>query len=261
MHCTLRWSGGSEPHEGDRTTDAEFTPRASQALHTIKGIRIADGDTIQMYVDYWHFDKAEIAGWASLWSSMPWEIYAAMEQAVLDGKTSFSRSGAASKNVGWLSLIIPNDSRMLMEYLEGFREDGYVPPAIADRADAEYAASRYDSAAAWIEERNHAVISNGPFYLEGYSPESRLIKIRAFDDESYPFDAGHWSKFEEVSPPRIRSVDIPDAVRIGEPADIVISTQDGAFLRYFVADSQGRHATSGAHFISGDETGPAPGRK
>jgi len=252
LYFTLEW--GSEPDENDRTVDAEFTPRASQALHTIKGLRIVDDDTIQMYVDYWHFDNAEIANWASLWSSMPWEIYVAMEQAVLDGKTSFSRSGAASKNVGWLSLIIPNDSRILMEYLEDFKENRYIPPAIADRADAGYATSRYDSAIAWIAEKNHAVISNGPFYLEGYSPESRLIKVRAFDDESYPFDAGHWSKFEDVSSPRIRSVDIPDVVRIGEPADIAVATQDGAVLRYFVTDSQGRQVASGTNSISNNKT-------
>ena len=41
-----------------------------------------------------------------------------------------------------------------------------------------------------LKSNNHAVISNGPFYLESYSPESRTIKVSAFEDDSYPFKKG-----------------------------------------------------------------------
>ena len=50
---------------------------------------------------------------------------------LLDGKTSFSRSGATSKNVSWISLITPNDANMIKEYLQKFREEeNYVPIAL-----------------------------------------------------------------------------------------------------------------------------------
>ena len=81
------------------------------------GIKPLDDNTIEIYVNYWHFDKAEIAGWATPWSSMPWEIMTSMENAVLDGNVSFSRSGAVSKNVNWLSLIVPNDSQIIRQHL------------------------------------------------------------------------------------------------------------------------------------------------
>ena len=50
-----------------------------------------------------------------------------MEKAVIDGKVSFSRSGATSKNVNWLSLIIPNDANLIKEYLQEFKEVNHIP--------------------------------------------------------------------------------------------------------------------------------------
>ena len=41
--------------------------------------------------------------------------------------------------------------------------------------DNDFEDVRYDSSLRWIDENNHAVISNGPFYLDRYSPDSRMI--------------------------------------------------------------------------------------
>ena len=89
LYFTIEW--GTQTDENDKTFDTEFTPIASQSIQTIIGIEPIDEDTIDVYVNYWHFDDNEIADWAALWSSVPWEITAAMEQAVIDGKVSFSR--------------------------------------------------------------------------------------------------------------------------------------------------------------------------
>ena len=51
------------------------------------------------------------------------------------------------------------------------------------------------------------VISNGPFYLESYAPESRTITVKAFEDDSYPFKIGKWSKFENTEFPNIKKID------------------------------------------------------
>ncbi len=251
LYFTLEW--GSAQVGDDRTFDAEFTPRTSQYVNTLKGVRILDHDTVQVYVDYWHFDDSEIADWASLWSTMPWEVYVAMEQAVLDGKTSFSRSGATSKNVSWLSLLIPDDAQMILGYLEGSRDSGHIPAALAGRIGAEYAAARYDAAIRWIQENDHAVISNGPFYLDGYSPESRLIKIRAFDDPSYPIEAGHWAAFEEGKFPEILSVQLPDVIQIGNEVQVPVATKDATTIHYFVTNALGEQILTGTDSILDDE--------
>lgn len=237
LYFLLEW--GSPRAENDKTFDSEFTPRASQSVNTIKAIRILDENTIEVYVDFWHFDESEIADWASVWSTMPWEIYAAMENAVVDGKTSFSRSGATSKNVNWLSLIVPNDAQLIRNYLINFNKTNYVPPALQEFITPSDAKLRYNASINWISEKNHAVISNGPFYLEGYAPESRTILISAFDDESYPFAKGHWKKFEQVKFPKILKVDVPSTIIKGKAITIPIVTQNASKLFYFITDPHG----------------------
>ena len=237
---------GSEQQEGDKTFDTEYTPRASQSVNTLIGVKPIDEDTIEVYVDYWHFDEAEIADWASLWSSVPWEIFSAMEKAVIDGKVSFSRSGAVSNNVNWLSILIPNDAQTIKQNLLDFEQSGFIPAPLQEMGlDKNYFNSRYEASTNWIEKNNHAVISNGPFYLDSYSPESRTITIRAFDDDSYPFESGYWSEFEETKFPKIINVEIPQIVTQGKSLSIPISTEHSSEIQYFFINPEGKVISSG----------------
>ncbi|MFB5610189.1 MAG: ABC transporter substrate-binding protein [Nitrosopumilaceae archaeon] len=253
LYFTIEW--GSDTGEDDKTFDTEFTPRAIQVVDTIIGVKPLDEDTIEVYVDYWHFDESEIADWASMWSVMPWELISAMEQSVIDGKVSFSRSGATSKNVNWLSLIVPNDAKIIGEYLSDFKNSNYIPPALKSfESNQNYFESRYDASINWIQENNHAIISNGPFLLDSYSPESRTITITAFDDPSYPLDSGAWSEFETVQFPQIESVELPELVIKGEDLSIPIQTKDTTRIQYFLTNSEGDIVESGVEQITGKQT-------
>jgi len=243
MYFLQEW--GSELHEGDNTYDSEYSPQAAQNAKTLVGIKQIDDDTVEVYVDYWHFDEAEIAAWATPWSSMPWEIVAASEDAVLDGKVSFSRSGGVSKSVSWLSLLIPNDANIIKEHLTEFKESKYIPPSLQDSEhDWQYFEGRYDAAIRWIDENKHAIISNGPFYLDNYSPESRTITINSFDSTGYPFDAGKWEKFEQIKFPKIINVDIPNVVDLKKPLSILVQTTDSSTIHYFISNPKGETVAS-----------------
>ena len=239
----LEW--GSEKTNSDKTYDSSYSPQATQNAKTLVGIKPIDGNTIEVYVDYWHFDEAEIASWASAWSSMPWELLSAMENAVTDGKMSFSRSDAASKNVNWLSLIVPHDARVIQEYLKEFKDTNYIPAPLEKSQNTwNYFESRYDSSISWIEQNNHAVISNGPFYLDRYSPDSRTIVIRSFDI-GYPLEPGKWKEFEDVKYPKITGVDVSGIVNLEKPLVIPINTEDSTKIYYFVSNSKSETVTSG----------------
>ncbi|MFB3048009.1 MAG: ABC transporter substrate-binding protein [Nitrosopumilaceae archaeon] len=250
LYFTFEW--GSEQLENDKTFDSEYTPRVSQTVKTLIGVKLVDSDTIEVYVDFWHFDEGEIADWASQWSATPWELMAAMEQAVIDGKVSFSRSGAVSKNVNWLSLLVPNDAAMIRDYLEEFKRTSFIPPALKKFDIRPHdVTSRYDSSIDWINEYNHAVISNGPFYLDRYSPESRTITIKSFDDASYPFQAGHWKDFENVKFPKIIQIEFPNIVNKGSKLSIPITTEDASKIHYFLTNSEGVTIASGIKELEG----------
>ena len=244
----LEW--GSEQRENDKTYDSEFSPQAAQNAKTLVGIKPIDHDTIEIYVDYWHFDEAEIASWSTPWSSMPWEIVAASEKAVLDGKVSFSRSGGISKSVKWLSLIIPNDARIIQQHLIQLKESEYIPPSLQNsQHDWQYFEQRYDAAISWIEQNNHAIISNGPFYLDNYSPESRTITIKSFDSDGYPFESGKWGEFEQIKFPKITDIMISDVVNLGNSFTIQVQAEDSSKIHYFVSNSRGETVSSGINSI------------
>ena len=244
----LEW--GSEKDENDKTFDSDYSPQAAQTAKTLVGIKPIDNDTIEVYTNYWHFDEGEIASWTSPWSSMPWEIMAAMEKTVVDGKSSFSRSESLTKNVSWLSLIIPNDARMIQSQLEDFKSSNFIPDALTDSQQiTDFQIDRYQSSIDWINQYEHAVISNGPFYLEGYSPDSRSITIKSFDSSGYPLQQGIWNNFEHAEFPTIESVDIEELVQKGMKLDIPVKVTNSSEIQYFLSNTQGTVVTSGVQNV------------
>ncbi len=238
LYFTIEW--GTQTDENDKTFDDEFTPRAGQSVDTLIGVRVVDENTIEVYVDFWHFDDGEIAEWASLWNTMPWEIFSAIEQAVIDGKVSISRSGAANKNINWVSLIIPNDAMIIQSYLDEFKQEKFVPsPLERFESSFRYFDERYSASSDWITKNNHAVISNGPFYLNSYAPESRTITVSAFEDASYPFKVGHWSAFEHTEFPKITEVQIPNLIQKEQELSISIKTSQADSILYFLNNNNG----------------------
>jgi len=64
VYFALEW--GSEATPADRTHDAEYASRAAQLVSTLRGVEPLGEGRVRVYVDYWHFDEAEIArpSWA-----------------------------------------------------------------------------------------------------------------------------------------------------------------------------------------------------
>ncbi|MBI1828093.1 MAG: ABC transporter substrate-binding protein [Thaumarchaeota archaeon] len=244
IYFLYQW--GVEPSENSKTFDSEYSPKANQAAKTLIGIRVIDKNTIEVYQDYWHFDEDEIADSAGVFPSMPWEIFYAMEKSVTDGKVAFSRSEAVSKNVDWLSLLVPNDADMIKLTLEDFSKSNSIPVALTGfDKNPQYYSNRYSASVSWIEKHNHAVISNGPFYLDSYSPEARIITIKAFDDSTYPFGVGYWKKFENINVAKINSVDVPTTVSLGKELTIPISVTSNCTIYYYFLNADGKMVDSG----------------
>ena len=157
----------------------------------------------------------------------------------MEGKVSFSRSGATSKNVNWLSLIIPNDANLIKEYLQEFRDTQHIPVPLSENGNSEYFQTRYDASIDWIENNNHAVISNGPYYLKSYAPESRTITVGTFEDESYPFKVGTWSEFERTELPTITAIDMKQVIQKGEELNIRLEVENSDSILYFLTNNEG----------------------
>jgi peptide/nickel transport system substrate-binding protein len=260
QYFVFEW-GKETGDPADKTRDPEFMSGVAPGLPLIKGIRFTGDRTVESYIDQWHFDDKELAATASVWAGEPWEITAASERLVSSGKAAFSRGEASSRNVPWLSLIVPSHASMIKDELVKMKAEGFVPAPLRDLVTPEDAIERYDASVNWIDSHGHAVIGNGPFYLDSYNPQGRVITLNAFRDESYPFEQGHWSLYER---PKIASIDrivAPRTVMAGQSpisVNVTLSTDtqptNNASIFYFISDKDGRTVISG-NSTGSDENG------
>ena len=248
-YFTYEW--GTNNGTGDRTIDPEFTPVAAEALKLSKGTRYVSPDRIESFIDIWHYDEKEIADSGVFFVNEPWEITAASERIVMEGKLAYSRSDAQAKGVGWYDPIVREHADMIKAELQEMKNEQYIPAGLKDIVTVQDAIRRYDASISWIENHGHAIISNGAFYLDNFNVAGGTITINAFRDASYPFEAGHWSNYETPRLADITSVDVPRIVSMGQPTPIKVNVElagepsSNVTVNYFVSNKDGTVVATG----------------
>ncbi|HEY7080093.1 MAG TPA: ABC transporter substrate-binding protein [Nitrososphaeraceae archaeon] len=249
LYFTFEW--GTNSGNGDKTYDPEYGAAAQVALPLIKGIKFDSNNTIESYIDQWHYDKKEIADSAAIWPSEPWEITAATERLVTAGKFAFSKGEASAKNIDWLSLIVPSHADAIKSELQKMKDEKYIPNPLKGIVSVTEAQKRYQASINWINTHRNAVISNGPFYLDSYNPQGGIIIIKAFRDSSYPFEQGHWSVYEHPKIITLEKIQVPQFAVIGKPLKILVNASENgkpttdAIVNYFISDWSGKVILSG----------------
>jgi len=150
-----------------------------------------------------------------VWAQEPWEITAASERLVLSNDVSFSKSESTTKNSEWLSLIIPEHANLIKKELIKMKNENYIPAPLKNIVSLEDAKKRYDASIQWIEKHNHALISNGAFYLDKYNPSGRTIDLKLFNDPTYPFKRGYWSTFQKPNSIQVNLLNSSKFIKIG----------------------------------------------
>jgi peptide/nickel transport system substrate-binding protein len=249
LYFLYEWS--SKNNSTDLTYDPEYAAKAQVALKYLRGTKFLNDSNVISFVDYWHFDKKEIAEFASVWATSPWEIDAAIERLVKNKIFAYTRSEAAVKNIDWLSLIIPSHAQAIKQELEKMKAERFVPAPLKGIVTVDEAIKRYDASIKWIIEHNHAIIGNGPYEIKNYNPTGRVISLAAFRDSSYPFVKGYWSNFETAKLAKFEKVQQPKVVTRGSPITISGNVTVGgnydsnATLTYFIFDKDNHLITQG----------------
>ena len=249
LYFLYEWS--SKSNSSDLSYDPEYAAQAQVALKYLRGTKFLNDSNVVSYVDYWHFDKKEIADFASIWASSPWEVNAAIERLVKNGMFAYSRSEATVKNIEWLSPIIPSHAQAIKQELEKMKTERFVPPALKDVVTVDEAIKRYDASIKWITEYNHAIIGNGPYEIQNYNPTGKVISLSAFRDSSYPFPKGYWSIYETANLAKFEKVQHPKVVTKGLPLKISGNVTIGgnpdsnATLTYYLFDKINRLIVQG----------------
>ncbi len=212
-------------------------------LETFKGYRLTEDDRLEVYVDYWHFDEDHIGAYASPVSfDMPWELKAAMDELVFEERrAAYSDTAAGRFSVPWLSLVLERDAGLVDRTLRTLEREERVPAGVFEFGDRtlvtpKEAVARYEAARDWFDEKEHLVISQGPFYLEAFDPPAQFAELVAFRDPSYPFKPGD---FYRGDPPTLAIEEVTsDLVMPGEDAVVTASVVGPGTvgLRYLLLD-------------------------
>jgi peptide/nickel transport system substrate-binding protein len=192
---------------------------------------------------------------------MPWELKAAMDDLVFEQRrAAYSDTAASRFSVPWLSLVLERDAGLVDRTLRDLERDAVVPASVFDfggRAlvSPEEAVARYEAAQEWFDDKEHLVISQGPFYLEQFDPPAQFAELLAFRDSAYPFKPGDHYRGE---PPELSVADVTaDLVVPGEDAVIsaTVSGPGTVGLQYLLLDpAVGEVITSGQATDAGDGT-------
>jgi peptide/nickel transport system substrate-binding protein len=196
-------------------------------LETFVGYRVTGPDTLEVYVNYWHFEQSLIGGYASPVSlNTPWELLAAMDDVVFTKRRgAYTDTTAARFTVPWISLVTESDARLVLRSVQELKRTNALPAGVFEIGGTtlvtpEEAAARYEACEAWFQQHNMLVISNGSFMLTKYDPPGQFAQLDAFRPEGYPFTP---EDFKLGVPPRV-TIDPVSAppVDLGAPISVPV---------------------------------------
>ena len=205
-----RWGGA----RGDDETPADALIAAASALMRAQllGVRVIGTDTtsksfrfgdfeyirelfiLDVYTSAAPLDPEQDAVVAPPWSTLPWHLLVLMEEAVSRGWAAFSQVEGARRGVEWLDLVRSQDmNRRLAALVEDFEREGYRPEQLDQLVSQDEARRRWAALAAFYKERGHFLVTNGPYQLKRWSPDS--VTLEAFRDLSYPLGVGSYDAY------------------------------------------------------------------
>jgi len=281
-----RWSGESDAAHFD-----PFVARASAIMRAqLLGVRAVGRDTasksyrlgdlevlrelfiLEVYLSRQPLEAEQDAAIAPPWSTLPWHVLVLMEEAAERGWAAFSDIAATKRGVPWLDLVRSSPlGKQLAGLVDEFARDGYRPERLHSLVSAEDARKRWAALSAFYKEHGHFLVTNGPYFLKSWTPESATVD--AFRDLSYPlgvgsFDAyatprrGFITKLErradtirifgdiEVLQKHMRSTDIVRQPLQSVSADLV--RRSAPECRYMVTDAEGRVLLAGRLTLGSD---------
>ena len=202
------------------------------------------GNNLEVYINFWHFEPAYIADWATWATSttVPFELVVAQTYAGYIAKEfALDLARARAENLPWLSLVMKAHA----EKVAGYFRDGRIKfddfksyvttPAGALMTSSDWDA-RVRALLSWFDKTGTLWVSNGPYMLTYYSSEEQKLILEAFRDPTYPFGPRDWV-FGEAKPVAITKIEAP-LIPVGGPAKIVIRAEAPGVItvKYVIRD-------------------------
>jgi len=184
------WEWVNQDGDDDPYYDASEADWAGDYMNTILGIKFVEQTDDRMVFEIYHnyyFPASEImtAAYVVPFTGTPWQLWYAMSELVAHNeKYSWSE---ATETIEQLDQINPNHAQAIKEKLLELKNSKPIPEFLKPYIDDENAAkATYDSIVSFIDKYGHAVIGQGPYYVEKYQPENLYVRLKKFDKWTLP---------------------------------------------------------------------------
>ncbi len=222
--AAFSWEWSTKDSDDDVYYDEKLSATA-ESLAKVKGIEWVDEDTYVVYTDLTHPVADDVMAYMNVfWASQPWQLLYAQSELVAKGdeygasqKYSFSEE---AEGVAQLDYLVKDHVADLKKVLEALKNKNAVPAAIAD--DVSDPSEGYTKVLNWINSKGHAVISNGPFYLENYDPDKIFLELKAFRDPTYPFDLDYWKEKLLLAKLELAGINVPTKINTGDEVKVTV---------------------------------------
>ncbi len=220
-----------------------FATLNREGFDTVVAVRPV-GNNLEVYIDFWHFEPAYIADWAT-WATattIPFELVVAQFYAGYIAKEfALDLTRARAENIPWLSLVFKPHAEKLVGYFKDGKirfEDftSYITTPTGPLMTKDEWTARVKALTDWFDKYGLLWVSNGPYMITYFSSEEQKLILEAYRDPTYPFGPRDWV-FGEVTPVSIKEVVAP-LVPVGGSVKIVVRAEGPGVItvKYVIRD-------------------------
>ncbi|MFP4016150.1 MAG: ABC transporter substrate-binding protein [Halanaerobiales bacterium] len=227
----------TEDYEGDPYYSEAYASYVGGADVHVGSVYDFENEQIANYFDFqFPANENRVAGrGAPSWQTsanagigVAWEVSEALARLVVNGGESGENYAFEDGKDGAVEVdvIRPSCVADIRAELEAMVEEKHVPVYIEDFITADEAVERYQAAIDFINDYNHAYISNGPFILSDIDFDANFIELSANRAEDYPFEPGYWMEELKTDRLEVDGFEVPSMVARGEDVlvDVFVST-------------------------------------
>jgi len=205
------------------------------------------GNSLEVYVDFWHFEPAYIADWATLatTTAVPFELVAAQDfVGFVTKERALTDTRARRESIPWLSLVVRKDAEPIARHFrdgrikfEDYSKYITMPDGRILMTVDEWRA-RVSALLSWFDRTGTVWVSNGPYMLTYYSEVEQKLVLEAFRDPTYPFGPRDWV-WGEAQPVAIAEVRAP-LVPVGGSAKVIVVVRGAGEItvKYLIRDPE-----------------------
>ncbi len=220
---------GIKTDNNDKRYDKNYAGFQEALFATSKGFKVESADTITLWENSNNpagglyniatFEGLKVKGNQQPGYAVPWEILEAFDAIIINGSASGTTYGFTEKEgVEPVDLKNPTFNADVLAQLKKFVAEKHVPKVLKGKLSEKEVVAAYNQAIKFIEEKGHALIGYGPYYLNQLDAKTGFAELKAFRNNLYTEEKGKWTGLLTTDYLRIESVETPDLVVAGDDA-------------------------------------------